>query len=152
MALETTIVNVPLKHVIGMKVRTTLDKAEANCPAIWQKFAARFNELSPLGDQSYGVSFAASEDTIDYWACVEVAPEAQLPEGMERTTIPAGLYASCTAPSIKNIASVYAWLYYEWERSQSEYLLDRDAPCFEAYRSDWQETSSLDILAPVKKR
>ncbi len=42
MSFETAIIEFPAKHLIGMKTHTNLQKAQADCPAIWQTFGHGF--------------------------------------------------------------------------------------------------------------
>ena len=42
---KVKVVEFPQKRLVGMKVGTTMSKAQVDCPAIWQTFGPRIDEI-----------------------------------------------------------------------------------------------------------
>lgn len=152
---QVTIVERPAVHLTGMKVKTTMQKAMLDCPALWQGFGSRIAELQPVGNPcfgSYGVSAMLNAEDFEYWAAIETMPSSAVPAGMATLDLPAGLYACCTIASIEKLGEGYTYLYEAWPDSQSEYTYDERAVCFELYPINWQPTDALEIYVPLKKK
>lgn len=151
MNFEVTVVEFPAKTLVGTKVRTTMQKAQSDCPALWQSFGPRICELFPECKGVYGVSVMLNETDFDYWAAVETASDATLLPEMETVKLPSGLYARCAVANVEQLGAAYMFLYGPWIQGQTEYALNMEAPCFELYPSDWQENDAFEVYAPVKK-
>ena len=147
---DITVVEYPEKHLVGVKVRTTMQmqKGMADCPALWESFMPRMGEL-PSGN-AYGVCVMLNAEDFDYWAALEADVNAAVPEGMACVDVPAGKYAKCTV-DMEKLRDAYTYICTEWEKSQTEYVLDGQAPSFELYQANWQLGDSFEIFAPVKK-
>jgi predicted transcriptional regulator YdeE len=155
MALEITIKEFPARHLVGMVVRTNMQKASTDCPAVWQTFGPRIvsfpNSASITG--AYGVSVMMGDDgTFDYWAAVETPNDAELPEGMVAFDLPAGLYACTFSPNLEQMEATYHGIYMEWPQQQSDYAVNMQAPCVEVYRNGWQPADPLELWVPVLKK
>jgi predicted transcriptional regulator YdeE len=150
MAIFTRIVELPRKHLIGMKVATDMQKTSDDCPALWKTFVPRMHEL-PKASHSYGVSVMTGAKTLDYWAAVEALPATAIPSGMQTFDLPAGLYVAATT-NLAEIASVYDELYGSWAQSQTDYSINRQAPSFEFYPNDWQPEIVFEIFAPLTRK
>ncbi len=149
---KVTVVEYPAKRLVGMKVRTSMHKAQQDCPALWQTFGPRIGELSPADcgyPGSYGVSVMLNAEDFDYWATVEM-PSAAVPAGMDCIDIPAGQYATCTVPNLEKLGDAYMYLYGEWPKSQTGCTFNGQAPCFELYPPNWQCQDSFEIFMPLK--
>ncbi len=150
----------PALALVGMMTRTSMEHSGRDCPALWEAFARRIHEVTG-GDpgvfpaHSYGPSFNVDPQTgcFDYWAAVAAPTGAAAPQGMERVTVPAGLYASCVAPSLAALADAYATLFQIWPASQAEYGMDDARPCYERYHTvTYANDGSFELFVPVKKK
>ena len=155
MNFEVTVIEFPATHLVGVKVRTNMQKAQADCPAIWQTFGPRIVEI-PCGDcigkGAYGVSVMLNENDFDYWAAVEAAPETALPNDMASFDLPGGLYAKCSVTSLEKLGEAYMYIYGPWISGQSEYELNMQAPCFELYPQNWRLDTAFEVYVPVTKK
>ena len=155
MSFEVTVVEFPAKQLVGMKVSTTMQNAQADCPAIWQIFGLRMTEIPAKGGHgadSYGLSIMTSENAFDYWAAMELNPKAAIPDGMGTIDIPGGLFAKCTVANLSRLGEAFTFVYGTWISGQSEYALNMAAPCFEVYSQNWQMGDTIDIYVPVVKK
>ena len=149
-----TIVSYPAKHLIGINVLTSMQKASVDCPALWQAFDTRISGSLSTGcacKGCYGVSVMLNAEEFYYWAAVEADLLKELPPGMEHIDIQAGQYARCLVPDLKNVADAYMFLYGAWLSNQSEYALNEHAPCFEQYPPNWQLSDSCGVFMPIRK-
>lgn len=144
---NVTVVDFPAKHLVGMKVRTSMSKAKEDCPAIWQTFCPKMASI--YSTEGYGVSVMLNEQEFDYWAAAE-AGDKPLPEGLGHIDIPAGKYATCTVPSLEKCGEGYMFIYQTWLGSQKDWQLNMAAPCFELYPSDWTPDGPFALYVPVK--
>ena len=152
---NATIVSHPPKHLIGMKVLTSMQKASVDCPALWQAFDSRIRSVLPAGcacKGSYGLSVMLNAEEFYYWAAVEADLLRELPPDMEYIDILAGQYVRCPVPNLENLAGAYMFLYGTWLNDQSEYTLNEHAPCFEQYPPNWRLSDSFEIFMPIEKR
>ncbi len=149
-----TVVDCPAKSLVGMKVRTTMQKAQADCPALWQEFGPRIDALCPGGGctGAYGLSAMINETEFYYWAAVEAEAFAEVPAGLERADLPAGRYAACPVPNLEKLAEAYTHLYTTWLPSAPGYVINEQAPCFELYPSNWQLSDAFALYMPVRER
>ncbi|MGL6226202.1 MAG: GyrI-like domain-containing protein [Thermoguttaceae bacterium] len=161
MSFEVSIVEFSAKHLVGMKVATSMQNAQVDCQKAWETFAPRMSEVhgtvcgcgSCGCTEAFGVSVMTSENEFDYWAAVPAAPETPLPSGMGRIEIPAGLYAKCTVSGgLEKLVEAFMYIYGPWIHGQTEYCLSMQAPCFEQYPPNWQFDADFDIFAPVVKQ
>ncbi len=152
MTLKVTIIEFSAKQLIGMKVTTDMQKAAVDCPALWQAFGPHIAQLpGGLGNCSYGVSVMGARDgAFDYWAAIEESADTILPTGLEKLSLPAGLYACSEVANLGMLAKAYGELYANWDESPG-YAVDWRSPCFERYPADWKPTDPLDIFVPVTK-
>ena len=137
------------KKLVGLKVSTSMQNAQTDCPAIWQKFGLRFGEVGGVNQKSYGVSIMLNESDFDYYAAVELAPDCIVPNDMVIIEIPGGKYAHCTIASLSKLGEGYTFLYGNWPKTQTEYTPNVVAPCFEIYPPNCQLDSPFEINMPV---
>ena len=155
MALEITVKELPGRKLVGMVIRTNMQKASTDCPAIWQTFGPRIVSFpnSANINESYGVSVMISEDgTFNYWATVEMSADTPLSEDMVSLELPGGLYACAVVPNLSQVAEAYATMYMEWPQQQSEYAANMQAACVEVYRGNWQPDDPVELWVPVVKK
>ena len=144
---NVTVVDYEAKHLTGIKVRTSMSKAQQDCPAIWGKLCPKIAGIEAT--PSYGVAIMLNEVDFDYWAAVE-APEGQLPEDLEHVDIPAGKYAVCSVPNLASIGEAYTFIFEKWLGSQQTYAYNPQAPCFELYPAHWNPEAAFSIYVAVK--
>ena len=149
---DVTVVEYPATRLIGLKVQTTMKKAQVDCAAIWPAFGPRMPELLK-GDcrNAYGVSVMLSAEDFEYWAAVEVDKSAAVPEGMGSLDIPAGLYAKTTVPNLEKLMEAFMFLYEGWPKNQKDYTFSETAPCFELYPPTWWGDGVFEVYMPVRK-
>lgn len=150
-----TVVDLPVKHLVGVRKRSNMAQAGTDCPALWQNFGPRIDAFMAKGGSclgAYGVSVMVDAASFDYWAAIETAPADAPPEGTERIDLPAGRYAVCRVPNLQALGEVYMFVYQEWSKEQSAYTVHCMAPSFEAYPKDWQMTDAFDVFIPVVAR
>ena len=157
MALEITVKELPGRQLTGMVIRTNMQKASIDCPAIWQTFGPRMASLSGKADtefgESYGLSVMVSQDgTFDYWAAVEMSADVPMPDDMAPVELPGGLYACATVPNLSQVAEAYGTMYMQWPQQQSEYGVNMQAACVEVYRGNWTPNDSVELWVPVFKK
>ena len=147
----------PPARTVGIKVRTNMEHASRDCPALWQTFAPRMREIAGTGlGESYGISVMAEgldggACVFDYWAALPVGDHTPLPQGMEECRLPGGEYAYFEIPSLQRLAEGYAWFYETWLPGQS-YSLDLKAPCFELYPADYLRTGRIVLYFGLIKK
>lgn len=148
-----TIVELPPRHLVGRKVRTTMAKAPVDCSALWQDFGAGFDSLG-LKDVrgSFGVSVMLDAENFDYWAAVEFDPARPVPEGLESFDLPGGLYARAEVPNLEKLGPGYMYLYEQWPKKQPDYAVNFQGASFELYPTNWQPTGPLEIFMPLVKK
>ena len=130
---------------------------------LWRSFMPRRKEVkNVVGTMVYSVqqyskgffnNFSPS-NTFEKWAAIEVQSYGEIPDGMERLIIPAGLYAVFHYKgSSSEGPKVFQYILGTWLPG-SEYVLD-DRPHFEIlgerYKNDHPD-SEEDICIPIKKK
>jgi AraC family transcriptional regulator len=151
---DVTVAQYPAKRLIGMKVQTTMAKAAADCPVLWDSFGPKMGELCAAGSAtagSFGVCVMLNAEDFDYWAAVEVGKSTTVPQGLGSLDLPAGLYAKAVVPNLEKLGEAFTYLFTEWNKDQADYACDETVPCFEFYPQDWQPSGAFEILVAVKK-
>lgn len=146
----------PALELIGMKIRTTMQTCQDDCPKMWHDtFAPWIQRLYPDGNcPSWGASTAydAATGSFDYWTLLK-APQGQpIPKALKAFTLPAGLYAQCVLTSVAEIHTAYHYLYSRWLPSQTTYTGLEDGVCFEYGPPDFCQTGRMNIYIPVARR
>ncbi len=144
----------PPVRLFGLFVRTSMADAFKDCPDLWEKvFAPRMHEVSGKkpGEYapSYGISIMLDAQRFDYWAAMPAREGLALPEGMGEIELPAGLYASCLAPSLAQLGEAYTYLYETWPKTAPGYAPNMQAPCFEYYDERYLESGVFEVCMPV---
>ena len=145
--------------LFGLCVATDMEKAAVDCPNIWQQgFMPRSGEFfgasgPAFQGYTYGISVMTDENAggFDYWAAIPTQPEATLPAGTRRISLPAGLYAGCRVPSLAQIGEAYDFLCRTWVSAQAEYTPRLSAPSFERYGDAFMRDGSFEIFIPVDR-
>jgi DNA gyrase inhibitor GyrI len=109
--------------------------------------------------------------TFTYWATLDVPPDQLglrpawgpassggfrpfVPfriEGLATVDVRAGLYAVATVPSLAALPGAYGHVYDAWPKTQTEYAVDFDAPCFELYPAAWRDGDPFRLFVPLQK-
>lgn len=153
-SFEVKVVELPETPLAGMHVATDMERSKTDCPDLWsKKFDARMPEIPYDGEmRSYGLSFASGEDgAFVYWAAMPIREDAPLPEGLERTVLPAGQYAEVAIDSLDDIGPAYEFI-YKWSLAQDDYVLDMRRPGYEFYPAEFMKTGKLSVGCPVKRK
>jgi AraC family transcriptional regulator len=135
--------------VIGIKYRGRNEKNEIT--QLWETFVPRMGEITGVVDRevSYGVmdNFDPETGDFEYYACVEVEPESEPPEGMVRHTVPDQTYAvfKCILPKIHD---AFHYAYHEWFPA-SDYERS-GGPEFELYDAAFHVDETIYLYSPVK--
>lgn len=126
------IVTHPTTHFAGKKASMSFD---ANTTAqLWQAFMPQKSKISePLEEALFSIECYPDLDffsgyfptrLFDKWAAMAIAPEAEIPDGMERLVVPEGLYAVFIYRGLSSEAGAfYRHIFMQWFPS-SEYALD----------------------------
>jgi predicted transcriptional regulator YdeE len=151
-----TVVDRPAISAAGLKVRTAMDAAGADCPALWEKTfgpkMASFPADPARPGESYGVCVMIDDNTFDYWAVMPLAKGAEVPGGMEAITVPGGLCGECRLASLKELTPAYTYMYTTWASSLKDYAVNMQAPAYEMYTADYMKNGSLAVYCPLVKQ
>lgn len=158
---EALVVELPAKHLVGLKVRTSMKTASVDCVALWEGFAPWMWRV--YGLESYGYAcpyFGLSMDAdmqsgqFTYWATIEVqsnfADPVHWPDGFEAVTLAAGPYVGTGVASLSKLTEAYTHLYGPWVHSQHDHELDFSGICFELYDECFLKDGSLEVFAPLR--
>lgn len=150
------VVERPAIRTAGLKIRTTMEKATQDCTKLWTDDFAPRMESFPADparpDESYGLSVMVDSDAFDYWAVMPIAADAQIPEGMDVITIPAGTYAECRVASLERLGDAFNNLYCAWIPQQETYSANMQGIGYELYTSEYMENGSLTIYCPLLEK
>ena len=124
-------------RIVGLKVTMPMDVEQsfAQVPRFWQQSVPRIPELMPLMNGTpkglLGVSACMKGETFDYF--IAVASDADVPQGMAESTVPACTWAifDCTGPMPDALQTLQKRIVTEWlPTSGYEYA---NAPDIEVY-------------------
>lgn len=149
---QVQVVEQPAYQVVGLKVRTSMDRAMADCSQLWERdFGPRMPEVATFPGLSFGASLLVDPKTgaFDYWAALPYRPGDPIPEGMALLDLPAGLYAACHLKSLEKLTGVYEYIYMVWGPGAGYDFLE-DVPSYETYPADHLETGCLSVYMPLK--
>lgn len=144
------------KKLAGIGVKTTMEKASVDCPALWEKFGSRIGGdlaalRAPMGD-TFGLSVMENDKgDFTYWAAIEIRDDAVLPADLTRLEIAKADYVCCAIPSLERIGAAYAEMYEVWPASQKDYEIDMQGACFERYAGDWTENDPIYLMAALTR-
>lgn len=145
----------PAIRTAGMHVRTTMDDAGRDCPALWRDaFGPRMGSFPAdpgQPDVSFGISVMEGEDSpaFVYWAAMPVAEGVAAPDGMDVFVIPGGLYACCDVASLAELGDAYDYMYTNWPRERGGHSPDMSKPSVEVYTREHSQSGKLSIRCPL---
>ena len=101
-------------------------------PAQWQAYDAMPHPAA-LGPEDYfGVCFNQSGDRFDYLCGQQIAADTSLPDGMQRVTLPGGIWAEfATRANPSTMQAAWEELFQHWMRQPG--LAWRAGPAVEYY-------------------
>jgi AraC family transcriptional regulator len=149
------------KKLIGMRMMMSFGANKTG--ELWRAFMPRRKEVTNVFSKEL-ISlqiYPASHDfskfdpnaTFEKWAGLEVSDFDVVPEGMEQTLLPGGLYAVFVHKGSSRDTSTFQYIFGTWLPS-SEFIID-ERPHFEIlgerYKNDHPE-SEEEIWVPVKKK
>lgn len=149
----------PAKTLIGMSVSMSL--LDNKTALLFRTFMPRRQEIQQtvnqdvydlqVYDSSYHQSFDPA-NSFEKWALLEVSQVDQVPEGMQRFDLEAGLYGVFNYQGLGTDPSIYQYIFMQW-LPHSPYQLDQ-RPHFDvmgpAYRHDDPKAIS-DIWIPLRE-
>lgn len=158
---EAAVVTLPAKKLVGISVRTSMEKAFADCTALWEQFYPWMLRVHGLKEEgfacpSFGLSMDADMQTgqFTYWAAIEVQDSfvdpAQWPSGFGTVDLSAGPYVGTGVASLSNMTEAYTYLYGPWAQSHREHELNFGGICFEYYDERYLKNGSVEIFAPLR--
>lgn len=148
-------------RMLGMKIITTL--AENRTGELWRNFKPRVKEIAQrTGRDFYSVQEYPRDIKIEHftphtqfikWAAVRVHDYENIPPGMDRLIIPAGLYAIFIHKGpVSTFFMTSQYIYEQWLPA-SDYILDQ-RPQFEImtekYLGPEHPDSEEEIWIPVR--
>lgn len=166
-AMEPVILELPVLTLVGPEAHfISAMSPDANnlkiIPPLWRTLFARRAELGPALDKySYGAcrllpaSQRTREDEIEYLAGVSLKPDAPVPAGMGRWTVPASMYAMFTHRGpISNLSETINYVHGAWlPRSNYDYgPFGTELERYDERFGEGGEGSELDFLLAIKPR
>lgn len=160
---EAVIVELPAKELVGISVRTSMQTAAVDCPALWERFVPWMwrvygRESCGYTCPSFGLSIDADiqNGQFTYWAAIELqsnfADPTQWPAEFHAITLAAGPYVGTGVASLSKMTEAYTYLYGPWAQSQHSHELDFGGVCFELYDERYLKDGSLEVFAPLRAK
>lgn len=160
--MEPRIEQLPEKLLVGIRLRMSL--AEGRTPELWRGFMPRRTEVPhrigtdlismQVFDPGFDMRGFTPSTPFDKWAAVEVSEAPMLPTGMERFTLPGGLYAVFDYKGpVSDGPKIFGYIFGQWVPA-SPYALD-DRPHFEVLGPKYSNTdpaSEEEIWIPIRLR
>lgn len=140
--------------LVGCSVLTDMDKAQKDCPALWEKtfmpLAEPLLRKVPAGTPTYGLSLVENleKGTFHYWAALPWAGDA--PENMKAIQVPEGLYVKCQLAGLGQLGAAYQAM-FEYVHTNPELDFSPGAPSLEEYPADFPQPEVLFLYMPVKQ-
>ncbi|MEE4282421.1 MAG: GyrI-like domain-containing protein [Pseudomonadales bacterium] len=157
MTVEPKIVALAETHLVG--VHKTMSRSANLTPDLWRSFMPRRGEVRHRSNSNFismqifpngPAQVADPEATFTKWAAVEVSPDSNLPEGMQRYTLSGGLYAVFHHQGPATDISTFMYAFGTWLPG-SAYALD-DREHFEVLPENYQPMApdaEEDIWIPI---
>ncbi len=157
MTVEPKIVALAETHLVG--VHKTMSRSADLTPDLWRSFMPRRGEVRHRSNSNFismqifpngPAQVADPEATFTKWAAVEVSPDSNLPEGMQRYTLSGGLYAVFHHQGPATDISTFMYAFGTWLPG-SAYALD-DREHFEVLPENYQPMApdaEEDIWIPI---
>lgn len=148
------------RKIIGLSSHMSL--SDNKVPELWKTFMPRRNEISNAVNtdlismayypDKYFVNFGVN-NMFEKWAGLEVNAFESVPEGLDKTIIPEGLYAVFYYRGLHTDSSVFQFIFQTW-LPQSDFELDQ-RPHFEILGEKYKNNdpaSEEEIWIPIKNK
>lgn len=148
------------RKIIGLSSHMSL--SDNKVPELWKTFMPRRNEISNAVNtdlismayypDKYFVNFDVN-NMFEKWAGLEVNAFDSVPEGLDKTIIPEGLYAVFYYRGLHTDSSVFQFIFQTW-LPQSDFELDQ-RPHFEILGEKYKNNdpaSEEEIWIPIKNK
>ena len=157
MIAEPKIIVLAETHLVGM--HKVMSRSADLTPDLWRSFMPRRTEVRHRSNSNFismqifpnGPAQVADPDaSFTKWAAVEVSPDSNLPEGMQRYTLSGGLYAVFHHQGPATDISTFKYAFGTWLPG-SAYTLD-DREHFEVLPENYQPMNpdaEEDIWIPI---
>lgn len=155
------IVSIPEKILVGHRMKMSF--TDYKVAELWGGFMPRRKEIKyTVSNDLFSLAvYSASHfsdfnpaNEFDRWAAVEVSNTDTIPEQMEVTMVPAGLYAVFLyRGTATDVSAFFRNIYQKW-LPESVYILD-DRPHFEVLGEKYKNndpSSEEEIWIPVKAK
>ena len=151
MDYKVTVVEQPARRLVGLCARANMRETQKECPALWEKFMPRMEELASIAEEgSFGASVNMEESGgFDYWAAMALPQGAKAPSGLDCLEVRGGKYAECVVEDMADLGAAYEYIYGEWGNTQSDNRVDFTSACLEFYPKDWKYGDPVTIYAPL---
>ncbi|MDR2935005.1 MAG: GyrI-like domain-containing protein [Candidatus Adiutrix sp.] len=136
-------------RLAGLKVRTGMASAKADCQRLWGEFVRMMPEAASFADFSYGVSVMIAENEFDYWAGLPLDRGRPVPAGLAALDVPGGVFAACRLSNLESLPLAYKRLYGS---PLPGFEPSFEAPCYEQYPADYAKSGLLTLYAPVRRK
>ncbi len=145
------------RKIIGISMRLSLNKNKV--VQLWRAFIPRKNEIiNRIKHDLISASMYSKDHFLNFdttrifkkWAAIEVSNFDHIPEGMETTIIPGGLYAVFQYRGLSTDPSIFHYIYGTWIPN-SIYELDH-RPHFEILGKKYKNNdldSEEEIWIPI---
>jgi predicted transcriptional regulator YdeE/DNA-binding transcriptional MerR regulator len=154
--MEPKIIHQPGFLVAGTLYQGKNENQEIS--AMWQHaFTPRMAEIKSVSRSTYGVCITPAglpEGEFQYIAGMQVASEADVPEGMVITKVPAGEYAVFEHHgALEKLGQTYEYIYQSWlPASGYKVATPLDYELYDDKFNDFQEDSILYLYVPIVKK
>ena len=143
-------------YMAGIRRHHLYFEAPTDIPEQWDEFTKFLPLDAQIGAETYGIMCGDQPEfqQFEYMVAVEVRDEAQYPE-LNSLIVPVARYAVFTIKGdIENLRTAWQYIYQEW-LPQSGYDDNEEAPAFEKYGKDFDETTNtgtFEIWIPIDKK
>jgi hypothetical protein len=150
---KPTIETISKRCLYGNWMTMGVETLDRDYDLAWEVLAARIRPITSLVSGRFGLGTEARlGQPFNYWTAVELAAGAPVPAGMMPVVIPPGLYLTLGKNSQNSLAEAYDFAYNCWEKSQTEYCVNRSRLCFEQYEGAGHDSDGVTLFMPLASR
>lgn len=136
---------------VPRRFESTQDAETADFDELWMnEFMPYHDVLLPIStnEKYYGVSYGTGEgESLYYLAGMAVVDEVPTPEGLTKYVVPEATYAVFET-DMAGIGKTWDRVFEDW-LPRSGYQYDWEAPSYEEYPPDADETSTVLLYVPI---
>lgn len=156
MPYELEIVELAPCTVAGIGVRTDMQNALKDCPALWQAFMPHMLEIGgkPAGEfqgESFGLSQVVDLERgiFDYFAAMPWPQGKALPAGFTLLNLQGGVHVRCKLVALRDLPGAYTFIYKQWLPQQAAYAPSKHAFSFEHYTATYLQNGCFELCVPL---